>query len=229
MWDESIGGWRLEPPGWTKQPHVPPFNQSHVFFFGATQASLVGITTAHGWTNASVPWAAHFRQNRAIMWESHSWSNDILGFFWFRSVTKSRWDWFLPDILTWGEDNLFFFNSFLGISLSSLGYIVLATMLASWRRFTRVLRHVPPCRFTTWTTHCSTWLRSQRALLVAVCLIWLSPAQCCEQHAMWIKKGAVRISLLFRKMLLGNACLSFQQSRRAHQKPLGKLILYLHC
>jgi len=30
-----------------------------------------------------------------------------------------------------GEDNLFFFNSFLGISLSSLGYIVLATMLAS--------------------------------------------------------------------------------------------------
>ena len=30
-----------------------------------------------------------------------------------------------------GESNLFFFNSFLGIALSSLGYIVLATMLAT--------------------------------------------------------------------------------------------------
>jgi hypothetical protein len=30
-----------------------------------------------------------------------------------------------------GEGNLFFFNSFLGVSLSSLGYIVLATMLGS--------------------------------------------------------------------------------------------------
>eukprot|EP00435_Cladocopium_sp_Y103_P037318 s554_g9.t2 len=31
-----------------------------------------------------------------------------------------------------GEGNLFFFNSFLGVSLSSLGYIVLATMLSNW-------------------------------------------------------------------------------------------------